>query len=325
MTVVRQTRPEPTFARRLKWRVKRVIKRLLKPQRPRLLSASDKVRYQWSIGIYRGYSPLELGPANRSKPVLTADDVTDVYASFVADPFMIQVNRVWYMFFEVMNAQTHRGEIGLATSRNGLKWRYQQIVLFEPFHLSYPYVFEWMGSHYLIPETGALGSVRLYRAGTFPSEWMFVTNLLEGHTFSDASVFRHGNQWWLMVETNPQLKSDTLRLYCADDLHGPWSEHPASPLIQGNCHIARPGGRVIVTSGKLVRYAQDCAPYYGSQVHAFEVTELSSATYEERPIGDKPVLTGSGRGWNAMGMHHVDAHQLPDGQWLAAVDGWTNW
>ena len=38
------------------------------------------------------------------------------------------------------------------------------IVLAEPFHLSYPYVFEWQGSHYMIPESGAAKSVRLYRA-----------------------------------------------------------------------------------------------------------------------------------------------------------------
>jgi hypothetical protein len=35
------------------------------------------------------------------------------------------------------------GEIGLATSEDGLKWDYKQVVLNEPFHLSYPYVFEW--------------------------------------------------------------------------------------------------------------------------------------------------------------------------------------
>ena len=29
----------------------------------------------------------------------------------------------------------------------------------------------------------------------------------------------------------------------------------------------------------------------------------------------------TGNGWNAAGMHHVDAHQQPDGKWLACVDG----
>ena len=32
-------------------------------------------------------------------------------------------------------------------------------------------------------------------------------------------------------------------------------------------------------------------------------------------------MQGSGQGWNATGMHHLDAWQLDDGVWLAAVDG----
>src|SRR5262245_52459901 len=94
---------------------------------------------EWSIGIYTGRSPLELTPAtNLEQPVLTARHVTDVPAAFFADPFMIRVNHVWYMFFEVINRESRKGEIGLATSEDGAKWTYQQIVLAEPYHLSYP-------------------------------------------------------------------------------------------------------------------------------------------------------------------------------------------
>jgi hypothetical protein len=35
------------------------------------------------------------------------------------------------------------------------------------------------------------------------------------------------------------------------------------------------------------------------------------------------MLSASGRGWNAGGMHHVDVHRLEDGYWLACVDGWV--
>ncbi len=45
----------------------------------------------WSIGIFTGDSPYNLSsPANIDNPVLTAGHVTDVYANFIADPFMIQ-------------------------------------------------------------------------------------------------------------------------------------------------------------------------------------------------------------------------------------------
>ncbi len=72
---------------------------------------------EWSIGIYEGVDPFNLDkPKKISNPVLTAEDVTDITAIFVADPFMIKYSSTWYMFFEVMNDNTNQGDIGLATS-----------------------------------------------------------------------------------------------------------------------------------------------------------------------------------------------------------------
>jgi hypothetical protein len=242
----------------------------------------------------------------------------------VADPFMLKTKRMWHMFFEVMDGRTGKGEIGLATSKNGLKWTYRQIVLAEPFHLSYPYVFEWMNDYYMIPESYQAGAIRLYKALKFPMRWSFVGTLLHGQNFLDPSIFRYGDKWWLFTETNPDHKYDTLRLYHADDLMGPWTEHPQSPIVEGNAHIARPAGRVLTYNNKVIRYAQDCYPTYGTQVRAFEITELATASYHERQVSESAVLTASGHGWNKSGMHHVDPHFADDGQWIACVDGWSH-
>src|SRR5436305_14797689 len=126
----------------------------------------------WSIGIYTGASPLELRPAGGVvNPILTRADVRDVPAGFVADPFMVQHGGVWNMFFEVLNQATDRGEIGLANSSDGFSWTYQQIVIAESFHLSYPYVFEWQCETYMLPETLGAQAVRLYLSETFPAAW----------------------------------------------------------------------------------------------------------------------------------------------------------
>lgn len=94
----------------------------------------------WTIGILEGSSPLALSPSKlTSNPVLTAQDVRDRKALFVADPFMINHNGTWYMFMEVLNSLNRQGDIGLATSRDGRTWTYERIVLDEPFHLSYPF------------------------------------------------------------------------------------------------------------------------------------------------------------------------------------------
>jgi hypothetical protein len=255
-------------------------------------------------------------------PVLARQAVTDIPAQFVADPFMLQVRGTWHMFFEVMNRETGRGEIGLASSPDGASWAYQSIVLRESFHLSYPYVFAWGGEYFMVPESYQAGAVRLYRAERFPWEWKLVGTLVEGPCLLDASLFRASERWWMFVETNAGLKCDTLRLYSSESLEAGWSEHPASPLIVGDAHVARPAGRVLADDGRIVRFAQDCEPRYGLSVSAFEVLELTATTYRERRLTPASILGATGSGWNGDGMHHVDAHRRPDGRWIACVDGW---
>ncbi len=119
-------------------------------------------------------------------------------------------------------------------------------------------------------------------------------------------------------------RDDTLQLFYADELLGPWQEHPLSPVVQNDPNIARPGGRVIQFDGRLIRYAQDDFPTYGNKVRAFEIIELSTTDYREIDVAENPILDGDGLGWNADGMHHIDPLQLSDGTWLAAVDGIGN-
>jgi hypothetical protein len=272
----------------------------------------------WSIGIYTGPDPFVVSPDPRIEeyPVLQASDVADVPATFIADPFMVHRNDMWYMFFEVMNRSSNHGDIALASSRDGRTWEYEKVVLDEPFHLSYPYVFQWNESFYMIPESHRAQAVRLYKALKFPIQWAFVTELIAAD-LADPSLIRWNGDWYLFA-----LKGwDTLALFCADSLHGPWSEHPESPLVEGNGHISRPGGRIITYQGKPIRYAQDGFPTYGSAVRAFLIDSLTKTCYREHEIARSPILEASGNGWNALGMHHVDPHQLDSTTWIACVDG----
>ncbi len=276
---------------------------------------------EWSIGIYGGRSPFDFAALTTIKnPVLTREDVSDVSADFIADPFMLRADGTWYMFFEVLNRRTAKGEVGLATSPDGEAWTYQQIVLAEPFSLSYPYVFEWADDYYMVPESRGSGSVRLYKATAFPTGWSFVGPLL-GQGCVDSSLFRYAGKWWLFAESNPEVKHDTLHLYYADDLLGPWRGHAANPIVERNPRIARPAGRVLVVDGTIIRYAQDCYPSYGVQVRAFEITELTETIYREREVGGSPVLVPSSARWNGSGMHHIDPHRIGDERWIACVDG----
>jgi hypothetical protein len=281
-------------------------------------------RETWAIGVYEGRSPFDLhSPDDIINPVVSADDVTDIKARFVADPFMVRGKDGCYLFFEVLNEKRNLGEIGYAFSLDGRQWEYRNIVLRERFHLSYPYVFPFDGQFYMIPECVRSGGIQLYRANKFPEQWERIATIIKGdrkqNALIDPSVIRHGNRWYLFSYG----KNRSLHLFSAETITGPWAEHPQSPLVTGSPQFARPGGRVFEHEGYLYRFAQDEIPCYGSKVWAFRITELTPSTYREEAVSGNPVLEPGNEPWNRDGMHNVDPHREPSGEWLAYVDGFT--
>ena len=273
----------------------------------------------WSIGIYAGHSPKDLAAdRNICNPVLTARDVKDVRAAFVADPFMIFENNEWNMFMEVKNSETKKGEIGLAKSKNGRNWEYKKIILAEQFHLSYPYVFKVNREYFMIPESVRGRDVRLYKAFSFPEQWIFVKKLFNDVSYSDSSIYYFNRKWWMLTCSG---NHDTLHLFYANEIMGAWREHPRSPIIKGNPQRARPAGRVLVNGGRIIRYAQEDFPKYGRRVWGYEIIEQSTTNYMEREISDSPIIQETGTGWNSKGMHHIDAHEIGKNRWIACVDG----
>ena len=315
-----------TWPRRLLRKAARLAGRLGLPGFRGRVEAQVSYRDYYSIAIYEGGSPLDLQPAaGVVNPVLKGSDVTDIAAIYVADPFMIRHGGMWHMFFEILPEEVEKGVIGLASSEDGRKWSYRQVVLEEEFHLSYPYVFEFEGAHYMVPESHQDSSVRLYKAVDFPTRWEHVGNLLEGEEFVDCSPFHFQGRWWLFAGCGSlPYRADMLRLFHAEQLAGPWMEHPQSPLISGDARIARPGGRVVAWGDRLFRFTQDCHPRYGLRVRAFDIHELTVESYRESPAAEEPILreVPGAKGWNSSGMHHLDPHLMEDGSCRACVDGW---
>jgi hypothetical protein len=304
--------------------LKRMGRRVLWKTSKRLYRQAVKRSGQtFSIGIFQGETPFGLSAARGvPNPVLTHEDVDDVPASFVADPFMICRNGRWHMFFEVLNSADRRGQIALATSDDGLNWNYARVVLREPFHLAYPYVFAWRNDVYMVPDSPGNG-IRLYRASGFPHRWQLVALLHDGNIFSDSSLFEYEGRWW-MFSGWVERKGDpiSLRLFGADSPLGPWTEHPGSPVVVRNDRIGRPAGRVQVIDGHVYRFAQDCFTRYGQSVRVLQIDQLTATDYREREVSIEPILCAGDEWWNADGMHHIDAHPSPGPGWIACVDGW---
>jgi len=276
------------------------------------------VEPQWSIGLAQAKSPVEPFRLVVPHPLMTKEMIRDRKVTGLGDPFMVFHDGLWFLFFEMISAETGQGDIGVATSADAMHWQYRGVVLDEPYHLSYPFVFEHEGNFYMIPESSARQAVVLYRATQFPDRWEPVAELLTGHPYVDSSLVYFQGKWWLFT-TTPE--NSYLLLYLADRLEGPWQSHPKNPIVIADPTSTRPGGRPVVAGGKVVRYAQVDTPNYGVGVRAFVVEELSAETYSERPV-PQLVLSPGAEAWRSAGMHTIDPHERGPGQWIACVDGW---
>jgi hypothetical protein len=281
----------------------------------------EKQYADWKIGIYYMDSNDEfyLYSDNIQNPIITKDIVTDMDAGFVADPFLIRDNKTYYIFFEALDIDDDNGKICYATSEDGKTWTYQKKILDIDSHLSYPQVFNWEGSYYMIPENGEENHIPLYKATEFPEKWSKHATLLSGEPYKDSTIiFWNHTLFMFTSETGARI----LKLYYSDHIEGPWIEHPSSPLLENEPDYSRPGGRILEIDGKLIRIAQDNYPEYGMHLWGFNITKLSKTEYSEEIIGNDPILEGT-EIWNSDGVHHIDMVPFDKNKYLVCIDGKT--
>ena len=223
-------------------------------------------------------------------------------ARFVADPFLFVHEGRTFVFVEELPFATWRGfisvfEIGADGTPTPMR-----PVLERPYHLSYPSVFSEDGAIWMIPETGANRSVELYRADPFPDLWVLERVLIADIDASDATYFRHGGRCWLAVSTASGGASswDSLSLYHAESLAGPWVVHPLNPVLTDPAR-ARPAGWLHAGPLGLIRPAQDCVGGYGAALALNRVSRLDTEAFEETPL----VRIAAPPSWNARGLHTV--------------------
>jgi hypothetical protein len=206
---------------------------------------------------------------------------------FYADPCAATVDGVDYIFIEDFIHAAGKGIIAcMRVTAEGVDGDVVP-VLESATHLSYPFVFEWNGTWWMIPEASSTNAVTLYRATAFPYHWEREADLLTGvHAVDTTLVMRNGN-WYLFAGISECGGStcDELFLFCATSPLGPWRPHPMNPLVS-DVRRARPAGRLFCHEGRLIRPSQNCSRTYGGSLVFSEVLELTPERYRERRIGE---------------------------------------
>lgn len=232
-----------------------------------------------------------------------------------ADPFPIERNGRYFVFFEEMTLASGRGHIAMIEIERNGRWTAPVRVLERDHHLSYPFVLEHQGELYMVPETGENRTVELWRCVEFPLRWRLERTLLDGLQMVDATFHRGADGWWMFgnAASSGWSVNDELHLFQADDLLGDWHAHHRNP-VKSDARCARPAGRLYWRDGALFRPAQICVPDYGSGLSINRVMRLSSRDYAERQV--ERILPAANSG--LLGIHTIN--RAGD---LTVVDAWA--
>jgi hypothetical protein len=209
---------------------------------------------------------------------------------FFADPCVVEWNGQSICFVEDYDGRTSIAKItAIRLEPDG----YEElgVALEEPFHLSYPFVFEVQGELYMCPETEQAREIRLYKCVEFPLTWKLHRVLRSDVAAVDTGIVRHGGRWWMLTNIDTAGIGDyrsELHLFHADEFDSSdWQPHPANPVIFDSSR-ARNGG-LFVAEGNLYRVFQvQGFDVYGESMGVALVRELSTENYLEEIVARIP-------------------------------------
>ncbi len=204
-----------------------------------------------------------------------------------ADPFIVFHEDTYYLFFEDALYNHDNANISvMAISKDG-RIENSRPCLIRPYHLSYPFVFQWQDDFYMIPETRENNTIEIYKANKFPYHWEFHSILMDEVEAVDTTLFYHKGKWWMFTSLKQKewvsINNQVSIFYADSPLSQNWKPHPLNPVVV-DITRARSAGKIFKYDGKLIRPSQDCSVRYGYGLRLNEIVTLTESEYEEQSI-----------------------------------------
>lgn len=247
----------------------------------------------WNIGIVEVDFETLLAGGSFTSVIWSPNNRLFVSA---ADPFIWRQDgmpRVIYEHLQHFSGRGHICSVPLEGIASGVTPR---VEICAPHHLSYPSTVVDGNQTWCIPEAADSGRVVLYAWLPAARVWQRSTAILE-HPLLDPTVVRKDHRWYLFGVAPNESSNSLLRLFLAESLTGPWSEHPISP-IKIQTGAARSAGAFFEYHGSLYRPSQANHKGYGCELRINRVMHLTPDSYLEieqaRVVPDRDSTYPSG-------------------------------
>lgn len=203
-------------------------------------------------------------------------------ARFLADPFVIRVGERVCCFVEDYEYKMNRACISAYELSHAKYVRLGKVIV-EPFHMSFPYLFNYNNKLFMCPETSENRDIRIYECIDFPKKWRFVMSIMRDVRAVDSMIFLHGGTWWLMTNidsTNMDSFSE-LHIFSAESpLTNKWVPHAKNPVIF-DAKVARNGGMIRDKDSLYRVYQSRGFDLYGKYCGIRRIATLTGSDYVE--------------------------------------------
>ncbi len=267
--------------------------------------------YQWCCAYRR------LSDEERKQSIIPKSDEIRTYnvvkmprGYWAADPFLLNEDGKYHLFFEFTNLKKDKAVLG-ATELNGnghIHWIYE----FKG-HTSYPCIFKVDDVTYMIPETCAERKIQLLISTGIPYKWEKIGTLAENLIAVDCTPFYMDGKVFLMVfclEKEFSGKGDL----CIGQIDFEKNQlKDFSVAKKYKCGNGRPAGACFIEDKKHYRVVQFGERYYGERMDFYEFS-YENGNYSERKCGefrpdqvrlDKPYIVDGIHTINRVGDYEV--------------------
>ncbi len=203
-----------------------------------------------------------------------------------ADPIICEINGENWIFVECYDKWLKKGMIGVVGVNEVGKKR-PQIIINEPFHMSFPEVFAFRGEWYMIPETHVVSEFRIYKMKKNVFKWELFCAIRTEHCFSDTVVYVRDEKIYLITteKANDNPYINKLSFFCLEiDCDKNEAKIRELPIQMQNeyGYDVRNGGSILQNEGSLFRVIQK-SEYgeYGKAVLLKQITEMGEEGYLE--------------------------------------------
>lgn len=213
---------------------------------------------------------------------LTFKTIPNGFNFWVADPFPFEKDSKLYIFGEMYEYSSLKGSIAytVLTDKGFSKWKK---IIEEPFHLSFPNIFQIGNDIYICPEAKQSKELYLYRCISFPEKWVRERTLIKNTNCSDTVFLKKNNtNYAISCEWNG-LNNHHMNIIS-------FSEDRVffAPIEDIKCidnSLSRPAGKIFWDESlkKDIAVFQNCKERYGSGL-VFKEFDLNFPYYSEKII-----------------------------------------